>query len=510
MRPIRTMSRTPRMRRIAFKMTLIAATTMIAFNFVTPSLRNWAYESFDFAGRFEPIPGLAEIEEEWLGGDPGAEVLRRRGLALAERVARNDSLLVLIDDEGLILFASADLAVQAGEPWPAPYDSRFRLEENGREIGLAVANWSPVRSGRYRGAQIAIIQCVFDNTWDETDGPTRLGLESDNGLRAGARARTQELEDAAERFRLLRKGIELLVSILTALLFSGAVTLLVTRRLRKLARQAARPPADKTGVPGPFAVSGRDEVAFLANTLNGMRTRVIESIESLEHRDELRREWIAQVSHDLRTPLTALLACIERARSRLEQGDRAGVEESLSLAVHDLGRVRTLSDDLLEIARLEIDDSLALEPTLPIELMRQASRGLVPLAERRGVTLEVLPAERLPELLADGHRLMRAAENLLRNAIRHATSRVVFEARRVDDVVRFAVRDDGRGFEGEPSNYLREDRRFRLARGDSAGLGLVVTRKIAEAHGGRIGARNLEEGGAEVWFTVPVPASPEG
>jgi signal transduction histidine kinase len=502
MRSLPTISRTPRARRIAFKMTILAATTMVIFSFITPYVRSFAYEALEEVGDFEPLPGLEELRDELLVGTTSREELSRRGERIGQRVLPRGAMVVAVDAAGSLVVSSPDLAWRRGEAWPLNFDGRYRLFENQEEIGLAVASWAPVREGLIAGGRIGLIQCSFGTTWDADDSPPGLDLIPGGGLRAAAALQDEDLDAAAQRLRLVRGAIDVAVSIVIALFMAGFVTLIVTRRLRRLARQAARPPSDQSGVPGPFEVAGGDEVAILANTLNGMRTRVIDSIESLEHRDEMRREWIAQVSHDLRTPLTALLACLERARNRLAQGDQKGVDESLGLALHDLSRVRILADDLLEIARLEIDDSLDCEPMLPMELMRQASRGLVPLAEDGGVRLEIEAASDLPEFEADGLRLMRACENLLRNAIRHAHSRVVFGASCRDEAIRFSVRDDGDGFAAEPASYLSEDTRLRPTRGDSAGLGLLVTRKIAEAHGGRIGARNLDDGGAEVWFTV--------
>lgn len=506
MRSLPTISRTPRARRIAFKMTILAATTMVIFSFLTPFIRDRAYLLLERGSDFAPLPGIEELRDELLAGSPDEAELTRRGADIGRRVMAQGSLFVVIDAKGELVVSTPDLAWRRGETWALPFDTRFRLFEDGNEVGLAVASWLPVRDGRIADGRIGLIQCSFGTTWDADDSPPGLELARDGGVRRLSDRRDEDNQAEVRRLRFVRRAIDIVVSIALALMMAGGITLIVTRRLRSLARQAARPPSDQSGVPGPFDVRGGDEVAILANTLNGMRTRVIDSIESLEHRDEMRREWIAQVSHDLRTPLTALLACIERAQARLAAGDESGVEESLGLAIHDLGRVRVLADDLLEIARLEIDDSLDREPMFAMELMRQASRGLVPLAEEKGVTIDVEAPPDLPELEADGLRLMRAGENLLRNAIRHAHGRVTFSAREEETAIRFSVRDDGEGFDREPATYLSEDTRLRPTRADSAGLGLLVTRKIAEAHGGRIGARNLEEGGAEVWFTIPKSA----
>ena len=191
----------------------------------------------------------------------------------------------------------------------------------------------------------------------------------------------------------------------------------------------------------------------------------------------------------------------------------------------DADRVHTLADDLLEIARLDAGDKLNLEPVPPGELIRQAARRLEPLASQKGISISVDVTPRLPVLNADGRRLTRAIENLMRNAIQHATSAIEVIAKQSIQApcVRFEVRDDGAGLPKQPGflDYLRRlssDVRLtelsrRRGRGESAGLGLVVAHRVAEAHGGVVDAYNLSSGGAAFWIDIPVPdeqAAPAG
>jgi len=279
-----------------------------------------------------------------------------------------------------------------------------------------------------------------------------------------------------------------------------AVSRLVTGRVTRLARAAATPIDDPHQLPGPFPVEGEDELAQLARTLNGMRDKIAELVDDLDRQDQERRSWIAQVSHDLRTPLTALTACLDSAREELGDSPR------LDAARHDTVRLAELTEDLLDIARLEAGDEPLVEPVPPGELARQAIRGLEPLAERGGVQLSLKLEAGLPLLEADGRRLMRALENLLKNALHHAHGAVVLRAARAGPAVRFSVEDDGDGLPTGPDGVVDiESLGERRSRPDSAGLGLVVVRKVAEAHGGALGAENRGAGGARVWFDVPAP-----
>lgn len=287
-----------------------------------------------------------------------------------------------------------------------------------------------------------------------------------------------------------------------ALGLAWALSRVVTRRVSGLAELAAAAPSGGA-LPGPFDERGDDEIAVLARSMNEMRARVLQLLEDQRRGDRERRRWIAQVSHDLRTPLTALIASLERAVEDLRGQRLAGLTEKLDDARLDAERLNELAEDLLDVARIDADERIVREPVPPGELVRQAARGLKHLAERSKVEIRVDLAPHLPELEADGRRLMRALENLLRNALHHARSIVRVRAAAIGDRVRFSVLDDGPGLPVEPGENVWKVLSERLSRPDSAGLGLVVVRRVAELHGGDTGAENRPEGGACVWIEVP-------
>ena len=313
-----------------------------------------------------------------------------------------------------------------------------------------------------------------------------------------------------------------LVGVSFALGVGFIVSRRVTRRVRALAESVAQPVQSGQELPGPFRVGRLDEIGILASALNDMRDRIKALVAELERQDRERRDWIAMVSHDLRNPLQALTACIDRAS---EEGEKIRDDQRretmgrlLGTARLDVDRFRALTIDLLDIARLDAADALNLEPVPPGELARTATHAMRVLAEQQGRTIEAAVAPRCPELLADGRRLLRALENLLRNAIQHAERSVVLRVERTvapfGPALRFAVEDDGQGLplEGDAPVAIGK-LRLHKSRDDSAGLGLAVVRKVAEAHGGRVGGDNrpLREpsgvrrfAGATVWFEVPL------
>jgi len=293
-----------------------------------------------------------------------------------------------------------------------------------------------------------------------------------------------------------RGGLALLVAaVLAGSCFYGTAHFVVSRRLNALTGVAWLAGNDVSS-PRRFPTSGSDEIDALANALNTMRKRTQRHVSSMRIREDRRRDWLSELSHDLRTPLAAL-------RIRLDNSSEAStvdeLRELLRTAIDDCERIQKLAAGFMDLAELEVTEDFAFEPVMPEELIGQALRGLRPIAEDTGVTLttEVAPQE---TILADGHRLLRALENTLRNAIRHARTKVVVGVESNADEVRFFVRDDGEGFpemkRGEPTEYAAW-----RGRRQAGGIGLRVVDRVARAHGGRLMLLS-EAGETEVYFTV--------
>jgi|GEM_PF-4014756 len=320
------------------------------------------------------------------------------------------------------------------------------------------------------------------------------------------------------RGRAILYGTVVLYTVIFAALLSFFVSRMATARIRRLASQV-QVSSDVPALPGPFEVGGSDEIQLLASTMNGMRERILVLIDELEARDRLRTEWVSGVSHDLRAPLTALSAALDRSRRVIRElpecdvpeGEKiASVDRSLRDAQLDVRRVADLAEDLLEIARLETGGELVVEPVPTGELLRTAVCSLRPMAEERDLDLQLDYPAGLPELRADGHRLLRALENIIVNSLQHARHSVQVRATVSRATLEIAVLDDGVGLPEVDGRAvlggLGADRR----RADSNGLGLEVARRIVEAHGGTLEGENQPGGGALVRIAVPVGDYLEG
>jgi two-component system OmpR family sensor kinase len=276
----------------------------------------------------------------------------------------------------------------------------------------------------------------------------------------------------------------------------------VERLRRRAAALSARDPVSRLPVPAT-----KDEVAALAGTMNELLGRLHEALAK-------QRAFVADASHELRTPFAVLSAELELAarpgRSREE------LAAAVTSAGEEAARLSQLTNDLLLLATSDEDRLVAqTSPTDLADLLAKAAT----LARQRGTAVGVACRAEVPGSLSvslDPVLIRRAVDNLIDNALRFAPpgSQIVVAGRADGQDVVITVADAGPGF---PAGYL--PRAFeRFSRPDSgraraeggAGLGLSIVKAIAQAHGGRVTASNLDAGGAIVRIDLPGAAGEIG
>ncbi|MBE9507302.1 MAG: sensor histidine kinase [Chloroflexi bacterium] len=297
---------------------------------------------------------------------------------------------------------------------------------------------------------------------------------------------------------LLWAGLAALVpSILLALLVSRSVA----APLRRVAGAAESIAHGKTGTRAP--VSGPAEVRALACSFNTMADQV-------EAAQQSQRDFVANVSHELKTPLTSIQgfsqALLDGTASTPEAAARA------ARVIHEeTERMRRMVDELLILARF--DAGQVVVARAPVELgslLRGCVEKLMPQAQAVGVTLELDVSQPL-FVAGDVDRLAQVFSNLLDNGVAHtpAGGKVTAVARQAKEehVIEVTVTDTGEGIPPEALSRIFErfyqvDKSRRRGRG--AGLGLAITKEIVEAHDGAITAESVEGLGSK--FTVRLPA----
>jgi signal transduction histidine kinase len=291
--------------------------------------------------------------------------------------------------------------------------------------------------------------------------------------------------------------------------FAWVVAATVTSELERLARAAGR--LAEGDMTARVAVTGRDELARVAHTFNDMARRLQAAFERQRTLEAARRELIAAVSHDLRTPLATTRAMVEALIDGVvvEPNEVHRYHRLINREIQHLSR---LIDDLFELSQIE---SGALELTLTrIDLSGLASETLAAYeaqAREQDLRLECKMPAQLPALLADGPRLQRVLRNLVDNALRHTPpgGQVELAAQAVDGAVELSLSDSGPGVAVAEREriferfYRGERSRARSEQAVGAGLGLAIARGLVEAHKGTIWVEASALGGAAFHLRLP-------
>jgi signal transduction histidine kinase len=256
-------------------------------------------------------------------------------------------------------------------------------------------------------------------------------------------------------------------------------------------------------------VTGQDEIAALAHMFNDMAAQLERAAQQQRELDQLRRDLVTWIGHDLRTPLAAVRVIVEALADGVVE-DAATVERYLESAQHHIGSLSSLLDDLFDMAQIDAGGlRLDRQPSSMCDLISDTIEAFSALAERQGVTLEGSATPDVDPVLMDVQKIGRVLNNLLDNALRHTPEGGAVQVTTLTTLgaVQVEVCDTGEGINDEDLPHVFE----RFYRGEKsrsratggAGLGLAIAAGIVEAHGGQIGAESAVGQGTRVWFTLP-------
>jgi two-component system sensor histidine kinase BaeS len=261
---------------------------------------------------------------------------------------------------------------------------------------------------------------------------------------------------------------------------------------------------------------GGDEVAALARSFNQMGDELASRARALEASDNARRQLLADVSHELMTPLTAMRGYIETLTMKELTLDESTRDRYLHIIDEETHRLERIVGDLLDLARLEGGGGTMRREQVAMQSLfeRVYSRHERELTARH-ITLAANIAKGAETVVGDPDRLEQALQNLAANALRHTPDggEIVMSADVVSDRLRLRVRDSGEGIPPEHlplifDRFYKVDASRKAAGG--SGLGLSIVRAIVERHGGTVAAHN--EGGAvfDVLLPLSTAADPDG
>ncbi|NLX10318.1 MAG: HAMP domain-containing protein [Chloroflexi bacterium] len=305
----------------------------------------------------------------------------------------------------------------------------------------------------------------------------------------------------------------------TPLARAGALGLLIALTLSALiARSVARPlqhmsQAARRLAEGDFRqrvpVAGPHEVRSLAQSFNEMAARVA-------HTQQAQRDFLANVSHDLRTPLTSIQGFAQAIAEEVAAEPEA--RQHAAQIIHDeAARMHRMVESLLELARLEAGQLDLLRQSVQIgDLLAALAESLTIKARDQGVQLSLDVPPDLPRITGDGDRLAQVFANLIDNAIRHTPpgGQVTVRARADSTGLTTTVRDTGEGIPAEDlprifERFYQVDKSRQRDHRAGIGLGLAIARQVIEAHGGTIQTASTPGTGTTftVWLPLPAPDS---
>ena len=354
----------------------------------------------------------------------------------------------------------------------------------------------PVGPARAAGAP----QLIWTRWFPEMDAPLRLIGSSVSSSRGRLTIYVaSSLEATAESLTQVKRDLMISLPLLLALV--GVTSWFIVGRALRPVEAIRAQVADisfsdlEKRVPEPAL---KDEIGRLARTMNAM-------LDRLQASSDRQRRFVADASHELRSPLASL-------RTQMEVRERyptARPEETAGTAnaLAEVTRMERLVSDLLLLAKADAHRFPATRGPVPLhevvldEVLRQPGQGMIALD-----VSNVAPAT----VIGDPEALARVVRNLLRNAVQHAVRRVDVGVRAVNGQAELTVADDGAGVPADAAERIFE-RFTRLdqarARDDGgSGLGLAIVREIVQAYGGQV-AVNGDGPGAV--FTVYLPAAPD-
>lgn len=309
--------------------------------------------------------------------------------------------------------------------------------------------------------------------------------------------------------------VAIFVSVLIASIIGFLLFRYITRRVYLLSD--AMEQFKKTDFTHPVVLPERfdghkgDEIDQLGSTFLQMSERIIKQVKLLQHNDNSRRELIANVSHDLRTPLASLQGYLETLLLKNDTLTSDEILEYIQTAYENSQRLQKLISELFELASLENNDAtLHFESFSMSELAQDVSQKFKLKAKNKGIKLETKIPEMPAFVSADIGLIQRVLENLLDNAIKYTPEggEVEIALSIGNSTIATIIKDSGQGISEHEAQHIFE-RFYRIEKHrdqDGSGLGLAIVKRIIQLHNSSIAVSPAKNKGAIFSFDLPSAA----
>ncbi|MCH4824228.1 HAMP domain-containing histidine kinase [Gramella lutea] len=252
------------------------------------------------------------------------------------------------------------------------------------------------------------------------------------------------------------------------------------------------------------------EMGLLATTYNEMADTIQGNFKKLKSVDHLRKELMANISHDLRTPIASIRGFIETLMIKKDELSETDKERYMQIVLKNSDRLKKLVDDLFELSKLEAKQrELQPEPIQMAEIIQDTADKYRFLAREKGISINTIYSKDLPLVYGDIALIDRVLQNIIDNAITHCEKGdiVTLDLSREADEIKVSIADTGSGIAPQELPHIFERYRKGKLLTDSekgSGLGLAIVKKIMDLHKVNIYVNSVLDKGTEFYFSLPI------
>jgi signal transduction histidine kinase len=319
---------------------------------------------------------------------------------------------------------------------------------------------------------------------------------------------SENVATALQESYLLKMGVQSFTITLVAALGIGLLILwLLTKSLRDIINTVRR--FSEGELTSRIPIRSKGELAQLSATINTMADTILRNMEELKEVDKLRRDLIANISHDIRTPISIIHGYIETLIMKHDSLDAHKQQEYLQTIIKSTERLRRLMTDLFELSKLE---SRQIKPKMEsffmFDLLQDISRKYRLLAQEKNIDLETEFPSKMPVVFADIALIERVLQNLIDNALNHTPEKGKVKIKMEEDNKRLnvSVMNTGPGIEQDELPRIF-DRYYKVENTKSSrgtGLGLAIVKNILEIHQADIQVHSEKQGNTIFSFHLPL------
>jgi signal transduction histidine kinase len=308
---------------------------------------------------------------------------------------------------------------------------------------------------------------------------------------------------------MLRLGVRsMTITLIAAALFSLIALGVITRNLRKIVNVIRK---FKDGdLNARVKLKSKGELREFADSFNEMADTIVKNIEEMKTMDNLRRELVANVSHDLRTPLATIQGYIETILIKADSLSEDERKKYMQTIFNSTERLKNLVSELFELSKLEAKETKPKpEPFSLAELVQDIQQKNTVIAEQKNIELKIEFPYDLPMVYADIGMMERVVQNLLDNAIKFTSENgeVLIRLSPESDNILVEIKDTGYGISEEelPHIFDRYQRNQRSVQkeNEGLGLGLAIVKRIMEVHNMKINVQSSAGKGTIFSFKIP-------